>query len=136
MIGPTKQGTCELICYDGTQNCNNCPKDTYVGIGQYRQPGSPYGDGLIHDTSRALALAPVINVCQFCPNNFPTGTTSLQVVGFAMIFLEDTNQNDVVARLIGLTDCSGGGGGGGGGGGIDPPETGPFAIPVRLVRVP
>jgi hypothetical protein len=135
-IGPTKQGTCELVCYDGTQNCNNCPKDTYIGIGQYQQPGSPHGDGLVHDTSRALGLAPVINVCQFCPDSFPGGITNLQVVGFAMIFLEGTQGNDVIARLISITDCSGGGGGGGGGGGVDPPETGPFSIPVRLVRVP
>jgi alkylhydroperoxidase/carboxymuconolactone decarboxylase family protein YurZ len=136
MIGPTKQGTCELICYNGSQNCNNCPMDTYVAIGQYRQPAAPDGDGLIHDTSRSLVLAPIINVCGYCPSGFPPGITQLNVIGFAMVFIEGTQGNDVVARLLNVTDCSGGGGGGGGGGGVDPPETGPFSIPVRLVRVP
>jgi hypothetical protein len=42
-------------------------------------------------------------------------------------------QPGIDARLISITSCAGAGGGGGGGG-INANETGPFAVPVRLVK--
>jgi len=140
MVGPTSHGVCQFICYDygGSGNCDSCAKDTYVGVGAYRRPGSPNSDGGIGSTSRSLAIAPIIDVCTFCPSNFPNGTDSAQytVIGFATIFLEGFQGSNLQARLINVTDCSGGGGAGGGGGGISPSETGSFSLPIRLVRLP
>jgi hypothetical protein len=135
MVGPTKQGTCALICYDGDEQCTNCPHDTYVGPGQYRRPGSPWSDGQIGATSRALVISPIIDVCKFCTEGFPSGTTSAQytVIGFATVFIEGFVGDDVQARLINVTDCSVASGGGGS---INPEETGPFGQPLRLVRAP
>jgi hypothetical protein len=129
--GPTKQGTCSLICYNGDQNCNNCEADTYEGVGQYRRPPAPTSDGGLGSTSRSLGIAPIIDVCGFCPDNFPSGTTSGQytVIGFATIFIENFSGGNVTARFIDVLDCSASGG-------INPAETGSFSLPIRLVRVP
>jgi Flp pilus assembly protein TadG len=146
-VGPTSQGTCTLICYnyDGTGNCNSCARDTWEGVGAYRRPAAPTSDGGLGTTSRSLAIAPIIDVCTFCPNlpscstcNYPNGTDPAQytVIGFATIFLEGFQGSNLQARLINVTDCSGGGGAGGGGGGISPSETGSFSLPIRLVRLP
>jgi Flp pilus assembly protein TadG len=124
-IGPTKQGACGLICYDGSENCSGCQKDTYVSPGLYKRP-----DLTNTTTSRSLVIAPIIDVCQYCPNSFPTGTSTLQVIGFALVFIEDIDANNVLARLIDVTACTGGGGE------INPEETGSFSLPIRLVRVP
>ena len=146
-VGPTSQGTCSLICYDygGSGNCNSCAKDTWEGVGAYRRPAAPFSDGGLGTTSRSLAIAPIIDVCTFCPGlpscsscNYPNGTTEEQytVIGFASIFIEGFQGSNLTARLINVTDCSGGGGAGGGGGGISPSETGSFSLPIRLVRLP
>jgi hypothetical protein len=50
------------------------------------------------------------------------------------VFIEGRQGNDVIARLIWASACSSAGGGPGGG--PAPPETGPYSIPVRLVRLP
>jgi hypothetical protein len=117
MVGPTKQGVNDLI--------GNPPTDTYIGVGQYR-----HSDGTISDTSIALVVAPIWDTCNFpgfCPGNqFPNGTNvNVQIVGYAMLFLSGVQGNNVVARLINVSACGGG----------NPTETGPFAIPIRLVRI-
>jgi Flp pilus assembly protein TadG len=126
MVGPTKQGTCSLITYNHDAQCNG-PKDTYNGIADYIRP-----DGTHSPTSRSLVLAPIIDVCKYCPAGPPSGQTQLTVMGFALVFIEDVQGNDVIARLISITGCTDGSGSGGGS--IDPKETGPYSVPVRLVR--
>ncbi|HSF17903.1 MAG TPA: pilus assembly protein TadG-related protein [Vicinamibacteria bacterium] len=127
MIGPTKQGVLELIGPN---------PDTYMGVGLYQ-----HADGTMSDTSRQLIVAPIWDECgmpNFCPGGqLPDSGRNLQipVVGFALLFLEGVQGNDVIARLIWVSACGGGGGGGGGpGSGPEPPETGPYSIPVRLIR--
>jgi Putative Flp pilus-assembly TadE/G-like len=127
MVGPTKQGVEDLI--------GNPPTDTWVSVGQYQ---TPYG---LSDTSRNVVVAPIWDTCGmagFCPDGkFPAGSTvTVQVIGFAAVFLEDVKGSDVVARIISISSCdtSGGGGGGAGGGGTS--ETGGtvLSVPLRLVR--
>ena len=128
MVGPTKQGVLDLIGPN---------PDLYVSPGHYQR-----SDGYLSDTSRSLIVAPVWDVCASpdyqCPqNNFPKGgNTLISISGFAILFVEGVQGNDVVARLIGVMGCVSGAGGGGGGSGSGPapPETGPFGVPVRLVR--
>jgi Flp pilus assembly protein TadG len=137
-VGPTRTGTCELICYDPADQgnpCTDCESDTFEGIGRYRRPGAPTSDGGLSSTSRSLVIAPIIDVCVFCPDSFPSGTESAQytVIGFATVFIEGFQGNDLQARLINVTDCSVSAGGGGG---INPLETGPSGLPLRLVRAP
>jgi len=133
MPGPTKQGVCARICYNGDEHCgNNCPQDTFVSLGRYRRPSPPDSDGLIGTTSRSLVTSPIVNMCQFCPDSFPNGPTQLTVIGFATVFIEgvDSGQGQpVIARLINITACAGGGG-------LPIDETGAFSLPIRLVRVP
>lgn len=138
MIGPTRQGTCQLICYnpaDQGNPCNGCESDVFESIGSYRRPNPPTSDGGRGSTSRSLVISPIIDVCTFCPNNFPSGTETAQytVIGFATVFIEGFQGNDLQARLISVTDCSVAAGGGGE---INPLETGPFGLPLRLVRQP
>jgi Tfp pilus assembly protein PilX len=137
-VGPTRQGTCRLICYNPAGNgnpCTGCASDTFEGIGMYRRPSPPTSDGGVGSTSRSLVISPIIEVCGFCPDNFPSGTTSAQytVIGFATVFIEGFSGNDLQARLINVTDCSVAAGGGGQ---INPQETGPYGQPLRLVRAP
>ena len=129
MIGPTVQGVRALTGPN---------PDTFVAMGLYQRSG-----GMMSDTSPQLIVAPVWDECNmagFCPTGeLPGGGSGIQirVVGFALIFLEGVAGGNVIARFLGASACgAGGGGGGGGGGGPAPPETGPFGIPVRLVRVP
>ena len=134
-VGPVKNGIKDLI---------GCPDpDVYNGPGEYERP-----DGTVGSTSRALVTCPVWDVCTavidgtpFCPAaQVPGGTNvSLQIVGFAVVFVEglssgnggtpDCNGNDITARVISVSAC-----GATGGGSINPNETGPFGVPIRLVR--
>ncbi len=120
MVGPTKQGVNDLI--------GNPPTDTWTGtVGQYQ---TPYG---LTDTSKNIAVAPIWDTCGtagFCPaGNFPSGSATVQIIGFAVFFLDGIQGTDVVAHLINVSSC------GAGGGGV-PGETGGtvLSIPLRLVR--
>jgi Flp pilus assembly protein TadG len=118
MVGPTKQGVNDLV--------GNPPSDTYIAVGQYR-----HSDGTISDTSNALIVAPIWDTCNFpgfCPGNtFPSGSTvNVTIVGYAMLFLSGVQGNNVVAHLINVSSC---------GAGAPTGETGPYAIPIRLVRI-
>lgn len=126
MIGPTKQGIRELI---------GDPADVFVHVGQYSSAAG------ISDTSPSLVVVPVWDVCYtnsacgeppFCPaGKFADSGRNIQVqvVGFALIFIERTQGNDVEGRLINVVPCDPNAGGGG-------DETGPYAIPIRLVQSP
>ena len=127
MVGPTKQGVQDLV--------GNPPTDTWTGtIGQYQTPNG------LSDTSRNIVVSPVWDTCGtagFCPTgNFPSGSATVQVIGFAAIFLEGLRGNDVIARLISISSCatSGGGGGGAGGGGATNTGGTVLSVPLRLVR--
>jgi hypothetical protein len=138
MIGPTNQGTCLLICYNPSDQgnpCTGCESDVFESIGSYRRPNPPTSDGGRGMTSRSLVISPIIDVCTFCPDNFPSGTEEAQytVIGFATVFIEGFVGSDLQARLISVTDCSVAAGGGGA---INPQETGPSGLPLRLVRQP
>jgi len=134
----------------------NPPTDTYVALGQYR-----HADGNIYDTSRALVSAPIVDLCGypgFCPaNHLPSGKQTLNVIGFAALFVESVGQGaggggggggggrggggggagggppfgDVTARFIDAWGCAAAGGGGGSSSG-----SAVFGVPIRLVRAP
>jgi len=129
MIGPTKQGVLDLI---------GNPPDTW-------DPANPTAnneflfirpDGTKTPTSDSLVVAPIWDVCSmgaFCdshgnfqlPNN--GATIQIPVVGFALMFLDGVQGNDVLAHLIGVFGC-----------GSMPVTndqvTGPWSVPVRLIR--
>jgi hypothetical protein len=118
MVGPTSQGVDNLI--------GNPPSDTYIAVGQYK-----HADGTISDTSKALVVAPIWDTCNFpgfCPGNqFPSGSgVNVQIIGYAMLFLSGIQGNSVVAHLINVSSC---------GGGSPTGETGPYSVPIRLVRI-
>lgn len=137
-VGPVKKGVQDMV------GCPAAP-DVYVSAGRYRHP-----DNTESSTSRSLVACPVWDVCNasfgtppvaFCPSgDVPGGTQTLvQIVGFALVFVEglqngsgtiDCNGNDVIGRIINVSAC------GDTGGTIDPGETGPFGVPIRLVRAP
>jgi Flp pilus assembly protein TadG len=117
MVGPTTQGVEDLL--------KILPPDEYLAVGRYRRP-----DGTIVDTSKKLILAPVWDTCGmpgFCPGNkFPSGTKSIAVAGFALVFLENVQAEAVEARLINAFQC--------GPGSPGASEVAPFSVPVRLVH--
>src|SRR5262249_53340716 len=106
------------------------PADAYVATGQYR-----WADGTVRDLSKSLILAPIGDLAAipgFCPGQKVSGTkVEVQVVGFAMLFIESVSKVDgVIARLINVSPC-----------GPEPPSGddaagADFAVPLRLVRLP
>ena len=89
------------------------------------------------NTSRSLIIAPLWETCNldgFCPDNkLPDGgaTASISVAGFALLFIDGVQGNNVMAHLLGVFGC---------GSITGPPtgteETGPYSVLVRLVRLP
>jgi hypothetical protein len=127
MIGPTMQGVDHLT--------GPLP-DLFLDVAQYQ-----HADGTVTDTSHQLAVAPIWDICNtpgFCPAGKPAGGATLRVpvIGFALIFIDGRQANDVLARLIWASTCSSAGGASGGGWQTGSEETGPYSIPVRLVRLP
>jgi len=126
MKGPTQQGVDNLV--------GSPPEDHYVAIGQYRHP-----DNNIYDTSRALVIAPIVDLCGymgFCPSGQlpPGGNDWLAVKGFAQFFVEGVaetgpNQGNVTGRLVNVFGCDPN---------ATPAENGSvtFGLPIRLVREP
>jgi Putative Flp pilus-assembly TadE/G-like len=118
MVGPTAHGVEALI--------GDSP-DEWVEPGKYQR-----SDGTYSDMSDSLVVAPIWNSCglaSFCPDGkFPTGTkVNVQIVGFAVFFLEGVDGDDVIARLLSVSSC--------GPSGAPPPAGGTvLSLPLRLVR--
>jgi Flp pilus assembly protein TadG len=136
MVGPTIQGV-QGGGLVGDGGLIGDPPDAFHGIGDY---GSNHAD-----TSRSLVVAPIWDSCNNplfrpgeggeCPAvNVPSGHNMVfQVAGFAMIFVEGIGPSPgggqgVIVRIIDVFTCGGLTSGGN--------ETGPFSVPVRLVRLP
>jgi Flp pilus assembly protein TadG len=127
-MGPTIQGVKDLI--------GQPPNDTYVGIGQYKNTSS----GTISDHSQALVIAPITDltaISGFCPapvgtctgncEQFPSGSNvSIQVVGFALVFIETATGGNVAGRIVNAYPC--------GAQAPDAADVGSIAVPLRLVR--
>ena len=125
-VGPTKHGVEDLI--------GDPPRFEWVSAGHYKR----MSDNKIFDMSENVVIAPIWDPCSltgFCPSaDFPQGTNvSLKVIGFAIIFLEGIQGDDVVARLINVSSCGLDGGGTPGGGEVGGTV---LSIPLRLVRMP
>lgn len=122
MIGPTIQGVRDLT---------GSPPDVYYGVGEYQTSSG------MSNTSRSLIVAPIWDVCLFpgfCPaNKLPDNGANVQirVRGFALIFIDGVQGNDVMAHLVGISGC-----GSSGGPPLGSEVTGPYSVPVRLVRLP
>lgn len=122
MQGPTRLGTLDLIGKN---------PDTFEGVGMYRS-----ADGNLSETSKSLVIAPVWDVdamAGFCPDNTAASGTNtvFRVAGFVMLFVEGVTgpgPADVTVRLIRAYPC--------GGLVVDTEETGPFSVPLRLVKLP
>lgn len=112
MNGPTAQGVKDLI---------GNPPDTWVAIDQYQ-----HSDGLTYDTSKSLVTAPVWDDCT---QNISPGYHGQQVkvIGFVKMFVDGQTGGDVMAHMVAPIACSSAGGGATGG------NTGPYAVPIRLV---
>jgi len=119
MVGPTKQGVGDLT---------GPTPDAWVQLSQYRHP-----DGNIYDTSQQLVVAPVWDNCK---QSISPGYHGQQVtiVGFMELFVDGMQGNDVVAHFMKPAACPGGGAGSGGN--EFGANTGPYGIPIRLVRTP
>ena len=121
-VGPTKQGVEDLVGKPAGYQ--------YVDLNEYRR----VSDSTIHDTAPGLVIAPIVDLCAvtgYCPgNDFPGGSgTTLTVMGFALIFLDGMQGNNVQAHLINVYPCSGVPPVGG-----DPTGSAAFSIPIRLVH--
>jgi hypothetical protein len=120
-LGPTKQGVNTLI---GSPD----PNFEWLGPGRY----SRVSDSKVFDMAPNVILSPIWDVCglsSFCPDAKMSGTNpSLQVIGFATLFLDDVQGAGVNARLINVAGCG-------------PDTVGTedgsttFALPLRLIRI-
>ncbi len=121
MQGPTHQGIDDLV---------GDPPDEFHAVADYGPDHS--------DTSRSLVVVPIWDICgdptscgevPFCPaGRYPGGGRfiNIKVVGFGLVFVDGFQGNAVQARLINVFPCSSGGGGG--------EQTGPYSVPIRLIR--
>jgi hypothetical protein len=125
-VGPTKHGVEDLI--------GNPPLFTWSDTGKYLREA----DGKYFDIAPNVIIAPIWDPCSltgFCPDgDFPNGTTvELKVVGFAIIFLDGIQGDEVKAHLVSVSAC----GVEGGAPGSDDDVGGTvLSIPLRLVRMP
>jgi Flp pilus assembly protein TadG len=144
MVGPTEQGVNDLLG-------DNVHSYT-LSSGEHRF--QTFG-GQNYDTSHQLVTVPVWDACDDplfqtdagagkgkgkggceCPAECvaPGNNTWYTVDGYARVFVEGMGNiggskgDGVIVRLIGLDGCTGSS--------LAEGETGPFAIPVRLVRAP
>ena len=125
-VGPTKHGVEDLI--------GDPPLFSWDSPGKYLRES----DGKYFDIAPNVIIAPIWDPCSltgFCPDaDFPNGTmVELKVVGFAIIFLDGIQGDDVKAHLLSVSAC-----GVEGGGPSDDDNVGGtvLSIPLRLVRVP
>lgn len=123
MVGPTKQGVGALV---------GANPDTWIGPGQYQT-----SSGAIVDTSHQLALVPVWDNCSPPPIIPGTNGQSVKVIGFLEMFVDGMsnsctgnlgNGNWVRIHPVDANGCAGNGSSGGS------TQTGPFAVPVQLVK--
>ncbi|MFB3903044.1 MAG: pilus assembly protein TadG-related protein [Acidobacteriota bacterium] len=133
MIGPTNQGVLELIGSppDRWDDTNPAPPPPEGYEYQFIRP-----DNTTTTTSNSLVVAPIWDVCSmgaYCDAmdrfQLPDGGATIQipVVGFALLFLDGVSGNDVLAHLLGVFPC--------GSTPITNDEvTGPYSVPVRLIR--
>jgi hypothetical protein len=132
MVGPTGQGVRDLRDLEGRDYAFAAGEHRYEDAGGHHRAPNPQ-----------LAVVPIWNACNDpffvydpgagqCPIEVvASGTiTWYTVSAFAQIFVERVVGQGAQVRFIDITDCSGFAGP------INLDETGPMAIPVRLVRVP
>lgn len=119
MVGPTKQGVGDLT---------GPTPDTWVQLSQYR-----HADGNIYDTSQQLVVAPVWDNCTETLDPGNKGQ-KVKIVGFMELFVDGMQGSDVIAHFVKPTACPGGGAGAGGN--EFGANTGPYGVPIRLVRTP
>jgi hypothetical protein len=141
MVGPTDQGVSDLLGDD--------VHSYTLANGEHRFQSS---GGQNYDTSHQLVTAPIWDACDDplfqeggggggkggcdCPAECvaPGNNTWYTIDGYAQIFVEGMGNigggkgDGVIVRLTGLAGC--------GGSSLAVDEAGPFAIPIRLVRVP
>jgi hypothetical protein len=118
MVGPTTQGVDDLV--------GNPPRFVWEGINQYRR----VSDGSIFDMSENVIVAPIWDACNlsdFCPDAKLLGTTPMvQMIGWAVLFLEGNQGPNVKARLVNVTSC--------GNGASTEEGSATLTLPLRLVR--
>jgi hypothetical protein len=114
MVGPTKQGVEALI--------GDPPRFTWIGPGQYRK----VSDNKTYDISENVILTPIWNVCgsQYCASG--KQKNDVPIIGFATVFIEGVNKDDVIGRLLGVASCGAVLGG--------PTGGTTLSLPLRLVR--
>jgi Flp pilus assembly protein TadG len=119
MVGPTKLGVDGLV--------GNPPNYTWNGAGNYKR----VSDGKSFDMAPNVILTPIWDVCNlstFCPDKKMSGTNpSLQIIGFATLFVDGVQGSGVNARLINVAGC-------GPSSGTEDGST-TFALPLRLIRI-
>lgn len=118
MVGPTRQGINDLT---------GPTPDAWVATGQYR-----HDDGQIYDTSDQLVVAPVWDNCTQLINPGYNGQ-QVKIIGYIELFIDGMSGNNVRAHVVKPTACSGGGAGQGSDTGAN---TGPYGVPIRLVKTP
>jgi hypothetical protein len=119
MVGPTRQGVNDLT---------GPTPDTWVQLGRYQHP-----DGNVYDTSDQLVVAPVWDNCT---QNISPGYhgQAVRIVGFMELFIDGMKQKDVQAHFVKPVACVGAGAGAGGN--EFGANTGPYGVPIRLVKTP
>jgi Flp pilus assembly protein TadG len=120
MVGPTKSGVTDLV--------GNPPNYTWTSPGHYTR----VSDGKVFDMAPNVVVSPIWDVCSltsFCPDGKMSGTTpTLQIIGFAVLFVDGVQGPGVNARLINVSSC-------GPGAGTDEEGSSTLTLPLRLIRI-
>ncbi len=114
MIGPTNQGT-ELLIGDNP--------DTWSGFSN----GVPYYNSNLNlHLSHQTVRCPIWDICStICSSGMKLSGSGvqIQVIGFAVLYIQGTDGNDVMANLLGIEPCN------------SIPPTDSVSVPLRLVRI-
>ncbi len=114
MTGPTTQGTDTLV--------GNTP-DIFSGFSN----GVPYYNSNLNlHMSHQTIRCPIWDICNtICSSGMKLSGTNvqIQVVGFAVLYIQGTSGSDVMANLLGVEPCN------------SIPPTDSVSVPLRLVRI-
>lgn len=147
MVGPTQLGVRCLIHQEANGSGQDLLQEafsstTFTITAGSNNPYYPAGATPIA-TSDSVVTVPLYNGTTLCPGNSCPSTTTVDVVGFMQVFVQDVDnsaQGTVHVKVMNIVACdtSGGGGSGGSGGGSGGSGTisggGASPIPVRLIR--
>lgn len=140
-VGPTDQGTNALInangdgLNQGQDSINTSVGPPFAILGGANNPDPSLVGKTFYDYNESPSVA---SVPVYDGSALPSGGTTVSIIGYMQVFIEDSNHNgnsdDIDVVILNISGCGGSSGTGTGGGTSPIVAAGGSAIPIRLIR--